>query len=195
MNPDDVLEFWFGPAGSDPYANASKWWKKDPDFDAEIREHFGSALEAAARGELDGWRDEARSCIAFIILIDQFSRNIHRGSAESFAADHRALEACTRGMERGLDAELSPAERTFFYMPLMHAEDLDAQNRCIIALATLTEELPEDQRARTLQNVVFAVKHQKIVKRFGRFPHRNAILGRESTPEEVEFLKQPGSSF
>ena len=193
--PDDILDFWFGPADADPFANAKTWWKKDPAFDAEVSHRFGAALEAASRGELDGWRDAARPCVALIVLTDQLSRNIHRGSAAAFAQDGRARSASEQAQDRGLDAQLRPIERVFVRMPLMHAEDVAVQNRGIVAFATLVEEAPEAVRPRLFEYVLYAVKHQKIIRRFGRFPHRNALLGRTSTPEEEAFLKQPGSSF
>jgi len=195
ITPDDILDFWFGPTDADPFANAKMWWKKDPAFDAEVSRRFGAALEASSRGELDGWRDEARPCAALILLTDQLSRNIHRGSAGAFAQDDRARSACEHALDRGLDAALRPVERVFVRMPLMHAEDLAAQNRGIVAFATLAEEAPEAIQPKLFEYVLYAVKHQKIIRRFGRFPHRNAILGRASTPEEAVFLEQPGSSF
>jgi uncharacterized protein (DUF924 family) len=195
ITPDAILDFWLGPVDADPFANAKTWWKKDPAFDAEVTRRFGAALEAASRGELDIWQDEPRPCAALIVLTDQLSRNIHRGSAAAFAQDGRARAACEQAQDRGLDVALRPVERVFVCMPLMHAEDLAAQNRGIVAFATLAEEAPEAQRPRFVDYVLFAVKHQKIIRRFGRFPHRNALLGRTSTAEEAAFLEQPGSSF
>ncbi len=192
--PDDVLEFWIG-SGPDPFAKAARWWKKDAAFDAEVSERFGRALEACGRSELDAWRDAPRSCAAYIILIDQFSRNIHRNLREAFALDDRAHAACVSGLERGLDTSLGPVERLFFYMPLVHTEELGAQDRAIVLLATLVEETIGDARKTMVDSIVAAVRHRKIIRRFGRFPHRNALLGRTSTEEEIAFLKEPGSSF
>jgi uncharacterized protein (DUF924 family) len=194
MKPETILEFWIG-SGPDPFANAARWWKKDPAFDAEIAERFGPTLAACARGELEAWREAPKSCAAYIILIDQFSRNIHRNEAAAFALDDRARAACIAGIARGLDAALGPVERLFFYMPLVHTEDVTVQDRAIVLLATLMEEASADARKTFVDSVVAAVKHRKIVARFGRFPHRNAILGRASTEEELAFLKTPGSSF
>ena len=193
--PDDILRFWFGPSETDQFTNAKMWWKKDPAFDAEVSARFGAALEAASRGELASWQHEARPCTALVILTDQFSRNIHRGSAAAFAQDALARSACEQALDRGVDASLHPVERVFLCMPLMHAEDLPAQNRGVVAFATVVEEAPEALRPRLFEYVLYAVKHQKIILRFGRFPRRNAILGRASTPEEAAFLEQPGSSF
>ena len=194
MTPDTILEFWIG-SGADPLAKAGRWWKKDAAFDAEVTERFGAALEACRLGELEAWRDAPRSCAAYIILIDQFSRNIHRNRAEAFALDDRARAASSSGIDRGLDASLGLVERLFFYMPLVHTEELGAQDRAIVLLATLVEESSGEARKTYVDAVVAAVKHRKIIRRFGRFPHRNAILGRASTPEEIAFLKEPGSSF
>lgn len=195
MTPEAILDFWFGPPSPDPFADGARWWRKDPAFDAEIAARFGPALDALGRGELDAWRDAPRSCLAFIVLADQMSRNARRGTAAAFADDARALEACERGIDRGLDRGLGPAERAFFYMPRMHAEDLATQDRGIIAFATLAEESPEALRPHVFDSILFAVKHRKVIARFGRFPHRNAMLGRPSTDEEIAFLAEPGSSF
>jgi uncharacterized protein (DUF924 family) len=173
---DDVLSFWF--------ADASRWFKKDRAFDAEIRERFGALHEALERGEHEAWLDSPRGALAYVIVLDQFSRNMFRGTARSFASDARALKAACAALDRGFDRELSPPERGFLYMPLMHSEALADQERCV--------ELFRPEGAERLR---YAEMHRDIVRRFGRFPHRNEILGRPSTPEEIEFLKQPGSSF
>jgi uncharacterized protein (DUF924 family) len=173
---EDVLAFWF--------ADPARWWKKDPAFDAEIRARFIPLHEAIDRGEREDWLDTARSALAYVIVLDQFSRNMFRGTARSFASDPRALAAARRGVDRGDDRTLSDDERVFLYMPFMHSEWLDDQDRsCALFLASRHDQ------AR------FAEMHRNIIRRFGRFPHRNAILGRTSTPEEDAFLKQPGSSF
>jgi len=195
MDPHTVLEFWFGAPDVDPDAQSAKWFKKDPAFDAEVRERFSSFHERIAAGELEEWRDEAASCLAYVIVLDQFSRNMFRDKPEAFASDPRALAATDGAIAAGLDEELDLAQRCFLYMPFMHAEDLDAQNRGIVAFARIVEAGDADERARWVNNLVYAVRHQKIIRRFGRFPHRNAVLGRDSTDEESAFLLQPGSSF
>lgn len=195
MNPEDVLTFWIGTPDGDPFANEGAWWRKDDAFDAEIRERFGAALEDAAAGTLKVWESEPRSTVALVILMDQFSRNIHRGSPQAFSLDGDALAVARRCIARGADARLRPVERTFLYMPFMHAEDLRAQDEALVRFAILVEEAPEEQRARIVNNLVFGVKHRRIIERFGRFPHRNAVLGRTSTAEELAFLREPGSSF
>ncbi len=195
MTPDDVLTFWIGPSDGDPFANATKWWRKDPAFDDEVRTKFGATLEAAARGDLDAWSNDPRSCAALVIVLDQFSRNIHRDRPAAFAADAKALAVARALVDANGDRSLRPVERAFVFMPFMHAEDLAAQDRCIVLFAILAEAAPEAQRPKFVDNVLFAVKHRRIIERFGRFPHRNAILGRASTPEETAFLAEPGSSF
>jgi uncharacterized protein (DUF924 family) len=173
---DDLLAFWF--------ADPARWWKKDPAFDAEIRDRFLALHDAIDRGEHEGWLDTPRGALAYVIALDQFSRNMFRGDAKSFASDARARAAARRAVDRGDDAALSNDERSFLYMPLMHSEDIADQDRC----CALFTKGGSDQ-------VKYAEMHRNIIRRFGRFPHRNAVLGRASTPEEEEFLKQPGSSF
>lgn len=173
---EDVLAFWF--------ADPARWWKKDPAFDAEVSERFLALHEAIDRGEHADWLETPRGALAHVVVLDQFSRNMFRGTARSFASDARALAAARRGVDRGDDRALSDDERPFLYMPFMHSEDLADQDR---SCALFAASRPDQAR--------FAVMHRDIIRRFGRFPHRNALLGRASTPEEEEFLKQPGSSF
>lgn len=187
-SPDDILDLWFGDRRAPPTAATSKrWFAKDEAFDTMLRERFGEALAAARRGELDAWASAADGALALIILLDQFGRNCHRGSAAMYAGDAKGLALAEDAIDRGFDRELRPVERTFVYMPFMHAEDLAAQERCV--------ELFRAMGADGAQNLEYAIAHRDIVARFGRFPHRNELLGRESTDEEREFLKKPGSSF
>jgi uncharacterized protein (DUF924 family) len=190
--PDDVLEFWFPP---DPARANKLWWGKDEQLDAEIRERFGATLATAKAGELDHWADHARGRLALIVVLDQLSRNILRGDPETYAADEHARALTLRGLELGHDRELSPTERLFFYLPLEHSESLDDQERCVALMKQLAAEVDEDRRATFTGYIDYAIRHRDIIARFGRFPHRNAVLGRTSTPEELEFLTQPGSSF
>jgi uncharacterized protein (DUF924 family) len=175
MNARDVLAFWFG---ADPKA----WFEKNPAFDEEIRSRFLPLYESAARGELAAWRDEPASCLALVILLDQFPRNLFRGNARAFATDARAREAARVIVARGWDKSMTPEERTFAYLPFEHSEALEDQELSM----RLFEGNP---------NFEWARKHWEIIRRFGRFPHRNAALGRASTPEEIAFLKEPGSNF
>ena len=188
-SPQEILDFWFGSEGDPDYgAFRSAWFTKDEAFDNEIRERFADTYESAAAGELDGWREEARSGLALIIVLDQFSRNMFRGDGRTHAADGKALETARYAVENALDRELPTFQRHFVYMPYMHSEDIEVQRRS----EALFERLREDGGPDLME---YAVGHREIVERFGRFPHRNAILGRETTPEEAEFLKGPGSSF
>lgn len=194
--PKDILEYWFGPYGATyPADNSAMWWKKNPDVDAEIKTRFGAALEASARGDLADWRMTKEGRLAHIILVDQMSRNMHRGSALMFAQDDL-------GAELALLAAISDTyydgyvERMFQYMPLMHAENVALQRLCV-HLFHREMEMAQSQEAKDAakSNHDYGVRHLVIIERFGRFPHRNEILGRASTSEEIAFLKEPGSSF
>jgi uncharacterized protein (DUF924 family) len=187
---DDVLSFWFG----DVARTREEWFRKSDAFDAEIRARFAETIESAARGELD-WESTPRGCLALVIVLDQFSRNAFRGAARSFAQDDRARVAALRAIDAGVDMSLSPLERSFLYMPLMHAEDRSVQARSVALFETLAREAPSGVAEYLKSAADFARKHSEIVERFGRFPHRNAILGRVSTAEEAVFLEQPGSAF
>lgn len=198
MNADDVLDFWLGPLDARGRARPDiqqRWWSKDPAFDAEIRERFGALHARIVRREHEGWRESPRGLLAYVIVLDQLSRNMFRGTPRMFEADAQALEAALSGIERGNDRRLAFAERAFLYMPLMHAEDLATQERCVELFRAFRDEVSGELRESVEASLDFAVRHRDIVRRFGRFPHRNAVLGRESTPEEIAFLEQPGSSF
>ena len=193
-----VLDFWFGSfdaAGLADAAHQARWWKKDPAFDAELRQRFGAEVLAAAAGKRDLWLVTPRGRLAVVILLDQCSRNIFRDTPAMFAQDARALAIACDGLERGDDRDLQTDERAFLYLPLMHSESLADQERCVILFAALRDRLSGPARERLAGNARFAVAHRDIIARFGRFPHRNSILGRPSTPEELQFLTEPGSSF
>ena len=181
----EVLDFWFGAPDSRERGRPRKaWFEKSEIFDAEIRRRFLITWEQAARGELERWRATPLASLALIVVLDQFPRNMFRGTARAFSSDSLALAAARSMIAREFDRLLSPAERGFAYLPFEHAEDLAAQRRSLALSQALDPE-----------HIGYARRHYEIIARFGRFPHRNAILGRESTPEEIEFLKQPGSSF
>jgi uncharacterized protein (DUF924 family) len=184
--PDDVLAFWFG-SGAEYGRSQKRWFEKSAAFDAEITRHFLGLYETLA-GNRD-WLDAARPCLARIIVLDQFPRQMFRGNARAFAADALALESSNLALARGYDRELFPVEKLFIYLPLEHSEVLADQLRA----CELTEPLARFPETADVHR--YACAHRDIIARFGRFPHRNAILGRVSTPDEVEFLKQPGSSF
>jgi uncharacterized protein (DUF924 family) len=172
--PEDVLAFW-REAGPD------RWFAKDEAFDAEIRDKFLSVYEAASVGQLDHWGATAEGALALVIVLDQFPRNMFRGSARTFAADARARAAANVALKRGYDQDVSEAERGFLFLPFMHSEELTDQERCVALY-----------RAAGDANLSYAEEHRDIVRRFGRFPHRNAVLGRQSTPEEQAFLDAGG---
>ncbi len=193
-----VLDFWFGELsdlGRAPDDRARRWYKNDPAFDEAIRDRFGEAHRAIVEGEREAWLLSARGRLAYVLVLDQFSRNMFRGSGEMFAHDAQALEVALGSVERGMDRQLPADMRAFFYLPLMHSEELAHQERCVELFAALMLDLPREARSRVRQNLKYAGMHRDIVARFGRFPHRNELLGRETSAEEVEFLEQPGSSF
>ena len=192
--PDEILEFWFGPS-DDPFERSEAWWTADPAFDDEIRERFEEDVERAVAGKLDEWRETPKGAVAFVILVDQFSRNIYRDTAGMFANDGLALEAALEAIDRGFDEELEPIERQFLYMPLMHAEDPQIHERSLELFDRLREEAPAEQREGFDNAYEFAVKHAEIIDEFGRYPHRNEVLGRESTEEEAAFLEEKGRGF
>ena len=175
----DVVAFWFSEAAK------PRWFARDDAFDAELRQRFGPLLAQARRGELAHWAEHPDGALALVILLDQVSRNIHRGTPEAFAGDGLALDCAKDAIARGFDLAVAPDRRVFFYVPFEHAEKLADQERGVALFEALGDE----------NYLGYMRRHRDIVARFGRFPHRNAILGRISTPEEIEFLKQPGSSF
>jgi uncharacterized protein (DUF924 family) len=183
-----VLDFWFGPLEARGKARP-EWFRKDARFDAEIRRRFGGLHRAAAARELESWRASPQPMLALIVVLDQFSRNLHRGDARAFAQDGHARECARQAVDRGDDLVLLPVERQFLYLPFEHSEDAADQDRGVELMRTL------DAFDETRGQVEWAEKHRVIIRRFGRFPHRNAALGRPSTPAELEFLAQPGSGF
>jgi uncharacterized protein (DUF924 family) len=186
----EVLEFWFGGEDDPEYGGfREEWFRKDPDFDARIAARFADLYDEAAAGELDGWREEAESCLALVIVLDQFPRNMFRGDGRTHAEDARALGASKYAVEHALDRELPAFQRMFLYMPFMHSESVEDQRRSV----EMFERLAGEPGAPDV--VSYAVAHKDIVERFGRFPHRNGILDRETTPEEAVFLTTEGSSF
>ena len=172
------------------------WWTKSATLDQQIRDDFAADHSAIMVGKRQSWLETARGRLAYVIVLDQFSRNMFRDSAKMYDADERALAAVLEGVERGHDAELAIGERIMFYMPTMHTEDLAGQERGVQLFAALADGVKGTAaHTRVNRNYDYAIKHRDIVKEWGRFPHRNKLLGRETTPEEAEFLKKPGSSF
>jgi uncharacterized protein (DUF924 family) len=189
-NPEEVLAFWFGREGEEGYGEFREvWFARDPNFDREIRGRFEGVYEKAAAGGLEFWKEEARSCLALIVVLDQFPRNMFRGDTRMYATDGLALAAARHAIEQAYDRELARFQRVFVYLPFEHSEDLENQRLSVELFHRLAEETGQEDL------LIYAVRHLKIIERFGRFPHRNEILGRRTTPEEAEFLKEPGSSF
>jgi uncharacterized protein (DUF924 family) len=186
--PEDVLLFWFGGAGERGKPH-KRWFEKSAAFDREVRERFLPLYEDAACGRMSHLKENPLDCLARIILLDQFPRNMFRGTPRAFATDALALEAARHAVDRGFDRDMRAVERMFAYLPFEHSESFTDQERA----CELTQ--PLDAFEETKDAYRYAVLHRDIILRFGRFPHRNAILGRASTPEEIEFLKGPGSSF
>jgi uncharacterized protein (DUF924 family) len=184
---EDVLDFWFGPDGED--RSQTLWFGRSDEVDATIRERFGDRVARARAGDLDHWNRDVRGRLALVLLLDQFTRNIHRDSAEAFSADPRAQAETLAALEAGEDRNLSLVERWFLYMPLMHAEDRTLQARAIEVFESLVTDAPPDQQDKYRWVLDFAIRHREIVDRFGRFPHRNRVLGRDTTPEEAAFLE------
>jgi uncharacterized protein (DUF924 family) len=173
----EVLHFWFDEHPKD-------WFAKNPAFDAEIRSRFLEIHRAAAAGQLAHWADDDRSCLALVIVLDQFPRNMFRGGARAFATDSLARATARVILERGWDRQMTQSGQLFAYLPFAHSESPEDQ-----ALAcALMQDFGEEQ-------LRYALRHREIIQRFGRFPHRNGVLGRESTAAEIEFLQQPGSGF
>ena len=179
MNYQDILDFWFSPE------TQPNWFAKSDQFDQSLKEKFGDILEQASRAELWSWRKNADGRLAEIIVLDQFSRNIFRDTPRAFAQDSLALALTQEAISQDLDKQLSPEQRSFLYMPFMHSE-----SQLIHEFA-----LKLFQRLGNPENLEYEIKHKIIIDRFGRYPHRNQILGRESTEEELSFLTQPDSSF
>ncbi|CAG4885299.1 conserved protein of unknown function [Georgfuchsia toluolica] len=178
-NPESVLHFWFEEI------QPAAWWKKDAAFDALIVQRFGAVLDSARAGELHAWRESAAGALAEIIVLDQFSRNIFRDSAAAFAQDTLALVLAQEALRRGLDMQLAEKQRHFLYMPYMHSESRAIHAEAVQLFTALGDASVLD----------FEMQHKAIIDRFGRYPHRNAVLGRVSTAEEIAFLATPGSSF
>lgn len=195
---NEVLFYWFlTPSLEMAYLDERQklWFWKDDGVDRAIRERFGEVILKAGRGELDDWAAFAKGRLALIILLDQFSRNAWRGTPQAFAQDPKALALCLEGLDKAQDKRLHPVERMFCYLPLEHSEDLEHQRRSVELFTQLAQDVPEEARVRFESFQDYAQRHYDIIARFGRFPHRNTILGRESTAEELAFLKLAGSSF
>ena len=183
-----ILEFWFGDA-PEYGRRRMEWFRKDAAFDAQVRENFLPVYELAATGSMRNWQDHAAECLALTILLDQFPRNMFRDSARAFAADGLAREAAQHAIAAGYDRDGKPVERLFYYLPFEHSEALEDQQLACRLIEPLAA-FPDTEGV-----FDYALRHRDVVRRFGRFPHRNTALGRTSTPEEAAFVAQPGSGF
>lgn len=182
-----VLDFWFG---SPPGEYRKQWFRKDSDFDKQIKTRFLDLYWAMVASPLESWLKTAKSSLARIIVLDQFARNMFRGTPQSFAADPLALATAETAIERGYDAQLLPMERFFLYLPFEHSENLTHQHRCVEYFKHLIKDAPDLEHG-----LDYARRHRDVIAQFGRFPHRNKTLNRQSTEAELDFLQQPGSRF
>jgi uncharacterized protein (DUF924 family) len=187
--PQEILEFWFSDQAR------SLWFEKSADFDALIRQRFEATHQAALAGRLESWEDAAESCLALVILLDQFSRNMYRGSARAFAADAQARAVADRTIARGHDRTLPPDRRWFLYLPFEHSENLADQRRAVALFRADADAAAGADRERALEQLDYALRHLAAVERFGRFPHRNELLGRETSEDEAAYLRDPRSWF
>lgn len=187
----EIIDFWIGPAAEHPEAAEARsklWYQSTPEADENLRQRFGEDLMRAERGELDSWRSTVEGALALVILLDQFSRNLYRGTAKAFANDTKALEIAESVIAAGQDRHMSWIGRAFCYHPFEHSELTDRQERSVALFETLVNEAPPAWREQMAGFHRYAVEHRDVVRRFGRFPHRNAVLGRQSTPPEEAYL-------
>ncbi|MCC7271985.1 MAG: DUF924 domain-containing protein [Alphaproteobacteria bacterium] len=190
MDPAAVLDFWFGPVGGATRGrHRSQWFARDPDFDGAIHARFAAASAAAVAGAFAAWEETADGALALLLLLDQFPRNLFRGDPRAFAGDAGARAVAGRALARGFDRGRPACERIFFYLPFEHSEDMADQDRSCALFAALAD----DENGPLY--IDYAERHRAVIRRFGRFPHRNAALARPTTAEEAAFLRQPGSSF
>ena len=186
---EDVLAFWFADA------HVPQWFAGNPGFDEQIRQQFAATVDAAISGQLDEWAQTPGGWLALLIVLDQFPRNLYRRDARACASDDKALAIALTGLDRGDDQGLPALQRAFAYMPLEHAEDLSLQKRCVDLFTLLCAAVVPEQRALPETFLDYARRHQRVIQRFGRFPHRNALLGRTSTRAEQDYLATPGAGF
>ena len=187
----NVLQFWFGSLQGPndiPYEKSSMWFANGKDYDDFIREQFGDLFQQACEGELNHWEQAPKSLLALILLLDQFSRHIYRETKQSFSQDLKCQQLVKLGIEKNFDHSLFFIERKFFYMPLMHAEDIDTQNLSLKMFENLRDDVPEELKEFYSKTLSFAESHRYVIEQFGRFPELNKILGRDSTKEEEAFL-------
>ncbi len=197
-NSKEIVDFWFGNALTTPEEygpRAILWFSQNDDFDRDIQIRFGSLSEQAARGKLDAWRKEASSALALVLVLDQFPRNLYRSSARAFEFDPLARDMALEAVSSGFDKALHPLQAVFLYLPLEHAEDIELQNRSVQLFTQLAAEAPSELRTKLELFTSFAQRHHDVINRFGRFPHRNEVLDRHSTPAEIAYLESGGDTF
>jgi len=195
---EQILSFWFGEIDADGLAKqeqAKRWFRASAETDKLIRERFESDLQKAIQGQLTSWEQYPRGRLALIVLLDQFSRNIYRGTAQAFAQDELALSLCLQGIDIGHDLALQSVERTFYYLPMEHTENLEIQDKCVQHYEQLVASVPPATAKKLQSSLDYVISHRDIIARFGRFPHRNKLLGRASTAAEREYLSQGGATF
>jgi uncharacterized protein (DUF924 family) len=195
---ESIQEFWFGNDTDDALIatkQAKLWWSKDDALDALIRQRFAQLSDSALGGNLDEWALTPDGCLSLILLCDQFPRNMYRDTPAAFASDAKALALSKAGLDSGFDKKLRAIQRVFFYLPFEHSESLADQDDAVALFEQLASEASAAHQTMFDNFLNFALRHRDVIRRFQRFPHRNKILGRDSTPEELEFLSQPGSSF
>jgi uncharacterized protein (DUF924 family) len=193
-----VLSFWFGELDAQGLADPEhekRWFQVDPAFDAAIRERFSGMHDAVCAGGGSSWQGSTHGRLALVLVLDQLSRNMFRGTPRMFECDAQGLEAANEALAKGDESQLQFCQRMFLYLPFMHSEKLADQDRCVALFEAFRDEVDASLRERVGFALGFAERHRDIIRRFGRFPHRNLILERTSTESEIEFLKQPGSSF
>jgi uncharacterized protein (DUF924 family) len=199
MTPRDILDYWFAGAESakadDLKTHFQRWFKGDKELDKEIKKKFGNAVKQAARDELAAWENSTEGMLALIILLDQFARNVYRGTNRAFAHDTKALRLCQKLLESGEDKTLPWPQRGFAYMPMQHAEDKEVQAKGVEAYLDLADDAPDDINKVVMGFVLSAREHKAIIDKFGRFPHRNKALGRDSTDEELIYLGTGAKTF
>jgi uncharacterized protein (DUF924 family) len=195
---EEILDFWFGDSLDSLDAIAGRkglWFVQSDAFDRSIEVRFGSLPDRALRGEFDGWSREPRPALALVLVLDQFPRNLYRGNPRSFESDSKACEIALIAIKAGFDRKLHPLEASFLYLPLEHSEELHRQDRSVMLFENLVSRAPADLRPMFDQFVAYAIRHREVIRQFGRFPHRNAILGRRSTREELAYLQSGGERF
>jgi uncharacterized protein (DUF924 family) len=196
VDPKDILDFWLGPLdihGLSSQTQASRWWKRSDAFDEEIATRFRGTYDLLVEGQLDGWLRSSTGTLAYVIVIDQLSRNLFRGDSRAWAQDEHAQRVVEHALDDKVDHALVGHARAFLYMPLMHAENIDMQDRCVGLFTQMLDESVGARKSRLRGHLEAAVDHRGVIARFGRFPHRNQVLGRKSTGAELDYLREhPG---